>query len=95
MLALGVIAARTLARLAATLLLSWPSGLGLRQAAALGLALSPASGVTLLLAADLFTASPGLAAQIGAVAFSAIAILELLGPLAVYWALDRSGETHA
>lgn len=94
-LALGVIAARTLARLAATLLLSWPSGLGLRQAAALGLALSPASGVTLLLAADLFTASPGLAAQIGAVAFSAIAILELLGPLAVYWALDRSGETHA
>ncbi len=94
-LALGVVAARTLARLGATLLLSWPSGLGLRQSLALGLALSPVSGVTLLLAADLFTASPGLAQQVGAQTFSAIAILELLGPLAVYWALDRSGETHA
>lgn len=92
--AVGLVAARALAKGAAGALLSWPSGLSAQQAFALGLALTPASGVAFLLTADLLTASPELAGHAGPIVYSAIAILEFLGPLAVYWALHRSGETH-
>lgn len=93
-IALGVVAARTLARVVGVMITAWPSGLGLRQSFALGLAMSPAAGLTFLLAVDLFTAAPSLAPGAAPVVLSAIALLELLGPLAVYWALERSGETH-
>lgn len=93
--ALALVAGRTLAKTAATTLLCWPSGLGWRQALALGLALTPASGVAFLLTADLLVASPELAAHAGPIVFSTIALLELLGPITVFWALQRSGETHA
>lgn len=94
LVAVALVVARTLAKTTATAALCWPSGLGTRQALALGVALSPASGLAFLLTADLLTASPDLAAHAGPIVFSAIALLELLGPLAVWWALDRSGETH-
>lgn len=94
LLALALVAARALAKGTAGAVLSWPSGLGTRQSIALGLALMPASGLAFLLTADLLTASPQLAAHAGPIVFSTIALLELLGPLVVYWALHRSGETH-
>jgi len=66
--------------------------LSLRQSVALGVAMAPVSGVAFALAADLHEVSAGVAASAGAIVFSAIAILELLGPLAVQWALARSGK---
>ena len=92
--AVALVLARSVAKTAATTLVSWPSGLGVRQALALGLALAPASGLAFLLTADLLAASPDLASHAGPIVFSTIALLELFGPLAVYWALQRSGETH-
>jgi Kef-type K+ transport system membrane component KefB len=94
LVAVALVVLRTLAKTVATTALCWPSGLGARQALALGVALAPASGLAFLLTADLLTASPELAAHAGPIVFSTIALLELLGPLAVYWALHRSGETH-
>lgn len=94
LIALAIVAARTLARLGAIATLGVPSGLSLRQSLALGVALAPTSGVALVLAADLHAVSAELAALSATIVSGTIAILELFGPLAVKWALARSGETN-
>jgi len=95
LIALAIVAARTLAKLGTIAALGVPSGLSLRQSLALGVALAPTSGVALVLAADLHAVSAELAALTATIVFSTVAILELFGPLAVKWALARSGETNA
>ena len=93
-IALVLVAVRSVAKLGAIAALCVPSGLSLRQSVALGVAMAPVSGVAFALTADLHAVSADIAASAGAIVFSAIAILELLGPLAVQWALARSGETN-
>ncbi len=92
--AVGLVLARVLAKVVGVLAFSLPSGMSLRQGFALGIALAPMSGVAFALTADLALASPRVGSQIGVVVLSAIAILEVLGPLAVKWALQRTNETH-
>ncbi len=94
MIALALVVVRTASKLAATAALGIPSGLSMRQGVALGVALMPVSGVAFALTADLQTVSAELASQAGAIVFSAIAILELVGPVAVRLALSRCGETN-
>jgi Kef-type K+ transport system membrane component KefB len=93
LIAVALVAVRTAAKIFATASLGIPSGLSMRQAVALGVALAPVSGVAFALTADLQAVSPDLASQATGIVFSAIAILELFGPLAVRWALSRCGET--
>ena len=71
-----------------------PSGLSMRQSFALGVALCPMSSVAVALTAEIAHRYPDFGATLGAIVFSTIAILELLGPLAVKWSLKRSGEIH-
>ncbi|MES2948329.1 MAG: cation:proton antiporter [Pseudomonadota bacterium] len=71
------------------------SGINLRQSLALTLALTPISGTALVLLAELQIDHPAFATQVAPVVFSAIAIMELLGPVVVQWALRISGELPA
>ncbi|MES2581937.1 MAG: cation:proton antiporter [Pseudomonadota bacterium] len=71
------------------------SGISLRQSLALTLALTPISGTALVLLADLQISHPAFATQVAPIVFSAIAIMELLGPIVVQWALRTSGELPA
>ncbi len=66
----------------------------MRQGMALTLALAPISGTTFVLLADLHQQHPEFAAQVMPIALSAIAVMELLGPLAVQWGLRLAGEQH-
>jgi Kef-type K+ transport system membrane component KefB len=68
------------------------SGINLRQAYALSLALTPISGTALVLLADLQISHPVFATQVSPIVFSAIAIMELLGPIVVQWGLRLAGE---
>lgn len=79
--------------LAVVALARW-SGLELRQGMALALTLTPVSGTALVLLADVVAAHPAFAARIAPVALSAIAIMAVLGPLAVQWGLRLAGEAQ-
>ncbi|ODS88599.1 MAG: sodium:proton exchanger [Comamonas sp. SCN 65-56] len=91
-LGVAVILARLVAKTLATVVLGRPSGISMRQALALGFALMPISGAALVMMADLQTVYPEFAAQLTGIVFSAVAVLELLGPIAVQAALRYVNE---
>ena len=93
-IALAIVLVRSMAKIGVLVVLGKPSGLSLRQSVALGIALCPMSGVALVLTAEIVARYPDFGATLGAIMFSTIAILEILGPLAVKWYLNRSGEIH-
>lgn len=82
-----------MAKLAGALAFGRVSGASWRQSVALGLSLNPAAGVSFVLALSFLGSPAGAALQpMLAVAFSAIALLELLAPLLTRWALGYSGD---
>lgn len=88
-----VIVVRMAGKLLGTLAFGRLSGASWRQSVALGLSLNPASGVSFVLALSVLGTSAGVTLHsILAVAFSAIAFLELLAPLLTRWALKYSGD---
>ncbi|MBH9551491.1 cation:proton antiporter [Inhella gelatinilytica] len=91
-MACALVAARLAAKTLAVLALRRPSGLKERQGLALAITLMPLSVTCLLLLNELMVAAPSVGAQIAPVVLSALAILELTGPLAVRWGLRRAGE---
>jgi Kef-type K+ transport system membrane component KefB len=94
-----IAAAYTLARFggkfAVIFALSRPNGLTFRQGAWLGLTQLPMSRFAIVLVASTLTLYPDFGARLAAVVLSAIALVELLGPVAVQFALRRCGEAHA
>jgi Kef-type K+ transport system membrane component KefB len=92
--ALAVIAVRLLGKGVGVALLGPVGGLSLRQAFALGLALMPMSAVAFLLVEDIRSLYPVFGAQVGAVVLSMVAILQLVGPIGVQWALRFSNESN-
>jgi Kef-type K+ transport system membrane component KefB len=93
LLAIALIVARLLAKTAAVCALARPSGVSWRQGLALGIALTPMSGVAFVLTYDLLAVFPELAPRLAATVLAMIAILELFGPIVVRWVLDWSDET--
>lgn len=93
LLVLLLIAVRAIAKLSSVLALAHYSGIGLRQAMALGIALIPMSSVALLLTLDTGATFPAFASGLGLALMSCIVILELAGPIAVQVALRAAGET--
>jgi Kef-type K+ transport system membrane component KefB len=97
-LALGGLAAsvlllaRTLVKGAVVVAGAHWSGISMRQSLALTLALTPISGTALVLLADLQISHPTFANQVAPIVLSAIAIMELLGPIVVQWGLRIAGE---
>ncbi|RZS52320.1 cation:proton antiporter [Sphaerotilus mobilis] len=87
-----LVGARGLAKLLAVMGLARLSGLAPRQGLALGLTLAPLSATALVMLAELHAIHPDYGRQIGPIVLSAIALLELAGPLAVCAALRLAGE---
>ena len=89
-----MLGARAAAKTAAVVLLAPWSGLRLRQALGLALALTPMSGTALVLLSELQGTHPGFAPLVAPIVLSAIAFTEVLGPLAVQWGLRLAGDLH-
>ncbi len=94
-LALALLACRGLAKAVAVVGLARWSGITWRQGGALSLALTPMSATTLVLLTDLHASHPLLAPRVAPIALSAIAIMSVLGPVAVQLALRLADECAA
>lgn len=90
--AVGLAAARTLAKWLATGLAARASGLAYRHSFRLGLALMPMSGLSLMLAVDISRFDPAFNEPLAGILLPAIALCGLLGPLATHFSLVQSGE---
>jgi len=88
----ALIAARYAGKTLGIFAFARPSGLSLRKASLLSLGLMPMSGVALILARETTATYPELGPALVTVVLSAIAMLELLGPLLAHFAIVRAGE---
>ncbi|MFO1324390.1 MAG: cation:proton antiporter [Burkholderiales bacterium] len=90
--ALAFIAARFAGKAIPLFALARPSGMPVRQASLVNLALLPMSGIALLMLGDLTAMFPEIAADVAAPVLLATTLLTLAGPLAVDFAIRRAGE---
>jgi Kef-type K+ transport system membrane component KefB len=68
------------------------SGVRPGSAGLLALALQPMSGLAVVMVLDTAALYPAFGGALGAVVLSAVAVLEILGPIATQFALKRAGE---
>jgi hypothetical protein len=92
LLALAAMGVRALAKAGAVLTLGWFSGQSIRQGLGLSLALTPLSATALVMYSDLQSSHAGFAAQLAPIALSSIALMDLVGALAVLAALRGAHE---
>lgn len=90
--ALAFIAARFVGKAVPLFLLARPSGLPVRQASLVNLALVPMSGLALLMLGDLTAIFPEIAGDVSATVLLATTMLTFFGPLAADFAIRRAGE---
>lgn len=90
--ALALIAVRALGKCAGVALFGSLGGISLRQSLGLGIALLPMSGIAFLLTEDIRSLYPEFGAHVGAIVLSMVAILEIVGPIGVLWALTANNE---
>lgn len=95
LIALVAMAARAAAKATAVLTLGWFSGQSVRQGIGVSLALTPLSATALVMYSDLQASHGSFAGQLAPIALSSIAIMELLGALAVLAALRSAHEIAA
>lgn len=91
---IAYIVARFLGKAVAILLLGRISGLRPGGAGLLSVGLLPMSGLAVIMVRDTEALYPNFGAELAAVVLSAVAVLELLGPLATQFAVRRAGEAH-
>jgi Kef-type K+ transport system membrane component KefB len=89
---LGFAAARALGKGVAVVGLARLSGISYRKASLLSVGLLPMSGVAVVMAQESGAILQGFEPQLASVVLAAVLILELLGPLAVQFALWRAGD---
>ncbi len=92
--ALALLAARGLAKALVVWVLSPWSHASLRQGVALSLTLTPLSVTALVMLSELYPADPAIGARVAPIVLTAVAVFELLGPLAVLAALRAAGEVR-
>ncbi len=90
--ALVIIVVRFAAKLVPMLVLARASALSVRKSALTAAAMTPVSGLALLMLIDLNTVDPALGAEIGNTMLTVIAILAFLGPVATHYSLRRAGD---
>jgi Kef-type K+ transport system membrane component KefB len=93
-LAAALLAARAVAKGIAIVGLAHWSGIEVKQGLALALTMTPISGTTLALYADLHRTHPDFATRLAPIILTAIALMELIGPIVVQRALRMAGEEH-
>ncbi len=89
---LALLVARSAGKGLAVLALSRWSHISLRQGFALAVTLTPLSATALVMLSDLVLVLPELAASVAPIILTAVAVLELAGPIAVQLALRYAGE---
>jgi Kef-type K+ transport system membrane component KefB len=94
-IALAFILARFVGKSVGVLSLTWLSGVRRGAAGLLCLTLTPMSGLAVSMVQGTASFYPEFGASLAAIVLSAVLILELLGPVAVQFALRRAGETPA
>jgi Kef-type K+ transport system membrane component KefB len=90
--ALALVAVRALVKAGVVLLLARPAGASLRQGLALAVTLMPLSATVLVMLSELHQVRAELAAAVTPIVLTAVALLELLGPIAVQAALRLAGD---
>jgi Kef-type K+ transport system membrane component KefB len=70
------------------------TGLALRPSGWLALSLVPLSGQAVVMVRDTVTLYPSFGRELSAVVLSAVVVLELVGPIATQFALQRAGEAR-
>jgi len=85
---------RFLGKALALLLFGHLSGIRPGGAGLLAIALLPMSGLAVVMVRDTALLYPSFGMELAAVVLSAVAALELVGPLATQFALRRAGEAH-
>ena len=94
-LALVLILARFVGKSVGVLSLTYLSGVRSGAAGPLCLALTPMSALAVSMVQGTASLYPEFGAKLAAIVFSAVLILELIGPIAVQFALKRAGEAAA
>ncbi|MFZ2650657.1 MAG: cation:proton antiporter [Burkholderiaceae bacterium] len=90
--ALALLTMRALAKALVLVATARFSGIDARQGAALALALTPVSATSLVLLSELQATHPEFSAAIAPVVLACVAVMALLGPIAVQWSLRLTGE---
>jgi len=88
------VAVRFLSKGVALLAFGHLSGIRPGGAGLLAVALIPMSGIAVVMVRDTISLYPSFGKELAAVVLSAVAVLELLGPLATQFALRRAREAH-
>jgi len=88
------IAARFVGKSIGVLCFAHLSGIRAGSGGLLSIALLPMSGIALAIAQSTGTSYPGFSAKLSVIVLAATLILELIGPLAVQFALRRAGEAR-
>jgi Kef-type K+ transport system membrane component KefB len=91
---IAFVVARFLGKALAILLFGHLSGIRPGGAGLLSIALLPMAGLAVILVNDTLALDPSFGVQLAPVVLAAVALLELLGPLATQFALRRAGEAH-
>lgn len=94
-LAITYILARFMGKAIGVMSLSYFSGLHPRKAALLTLALTPMSGLALAMVQGTVDLYPEFGEKLAAIVLSAVIIMEIIGPIAVQFALRCAGEAEA
>jgi Kef-type K+ transport system membrane component KefB len=92
---LAFVVVRFIGKAGGVLALAPLAGLRLRQAGLVALALTPMSGLAVVLVHQTATLYPEIRGAIASVVLAAVVILELVGPVATQFALQRAGEAAA
>jgi Kef-type K+ transport system membrane component KefB len=90
--ALALLATRFIAKTVAIVALSRWADMSWRQGLALSITMTPLSATALVMLSELMRAEPALAAGAVPIILASIAVLELIGPIAVQFALRLAGE---
>lgn len=92
LLAIVLIVTRLVAKLAGVVAFAKPSGIGMKQGVALGIALTPMSALSYLLVDDTYQLYPNFDPHLRAIVMCTIVILQLVSPFIVYRCLSAVGE---
>lgn len=93
-LGFAFVIARNGGQMLGALALTWPREFGTRKAALVGVALTPLSGLAVMMIQDTAALFPEFGRGVAQIVLAAAVILEILGPLATQWALIRAGDAH-
>lgn len=91
-LGLAFVLARLAGKLAGLAMFAPLSGLSQRKSALLGVGMVPMSAIAVVMVQGASQLYPEFGAKLSSIVFSAVVILELIGPLATQWALRLAGE---